>query len=564
MRIHSIILGVLAAALTIGGCAQEKEAPPPSAAPETARTIAQGSLVGFVEENGAHVWRGVPFAASTAGPNRWRAPRPAPSWSGERAMLSFAERCPQLTNGFNPVEGVEPGALVGSEDCLALDIYAPPNAESRALPVMVWIHGGSNVSGGADLYPAHRLAKNEDVIVVVVQYRLGPLGWFAYGALRESAQTPRDKSANFGTLDLIASLEWVRDNIAVFGGDPGNVTIFGESAGGHNVVSLLATPLASDLFHRAIIQSGSFASVSLSDAEGATGDEIGAGSVIAAKLGGSVEALQSARVKDVFDAYPLQGGFIELPRIIEDGVVLPSAPMRDAFASTGRFNAVPIITGVNRDEMKLFYLLDDRLTKRVLGAFFVARDQALYDAAAEYSSRMWRVRSVDEPARAMADAGHEAVYAYRFDWDEGGRFFLMDLAKMLGAAHAVEIPFVLNRFSLLGDADRVLFTKKTEASRQQLSRAMGAYWAAFARDGAPNASGAPDWPHYGADARLLRLDTESDGGIEVIEGEDTVEAIIADLKGDARVTAEERCEIADGLAGWAPERRDEINSALCS
>ncbi|MEL7240714.1 MAG: hypothetical protein AAGK78_17795, partial [Planctomycetota bacterium] len=133
----------------------------------------------------------------------------------------------------------------------------------------------------------------------------------------------------------------------------------------------------------------------------------------------------------VFDAYTLdEAGYLSLPRIIEDGVVLPDGGLRDAFASTETFNATPIITGANRDEMKLFYALDPRLTKQILGAFIVARDQDFYDAASDYSSRVWRIRSVDGPAARMIAAGHEDVYGYRFDWDEGGSFLFMDLGKV--------------------------------------------------------------------------------------------------------------------------------------
>ncbi|MEL7240679.1 MAG: carboxylesterase family protein, partial [Planctomycetota bacterium] len=170
--------------MALAACGKS-EAPPPSAASETRRSTASGEIVGFVAENGAHVWRGVPFAASTAGENRWRAPQPAESWTGVRESLDFADRCPQLTNAFSAGEGYDPGLRIGSEDCLALDIYAPADAGSKELPVMVWIHGGGNVWGTSQSYDGSRLAVNEDVIIVAVQYRLGPLGWFSHPILRE-------------------------------------------------------------------------------------------------------------------------------------------------------------------------------------------------------------------------------------------------------------------------------------------------------------------------------------------------------------------------------------------
>ncbi|RZV37980.1 MAG: hypothetical protein EX271_11285, partial [Acidimicrobiales bacterium] len=268
------IIAIILVFLLIGWVIfKPKETFVPELADATIVRVAQGELTGFIAENGAHVWRGVPYAADTSGENRWRGPRPAPDWNGNREALKFAPVCPQIATSFTPIESFTNGELEGSEDCLAFDIYAPSDAKGKSLPVMVWIHGGSNVSGASQLYIGDKLAAHENVIVMSVQYRLGPLGWFSHPDLVASAESEEEKSANFGILDLIAALKWVQDNASVFGGDPDNVTIFGESAGGHNVVSLLASPLAEGLFHKAIIQSGSFDSVSVDDAQGLSGDQ---------------------------------------------------------------------------------------------------------------------------------------------------------------------------------------------------------------------------------------------------------------------------------------------------
>jgi len=524
----------------------------PEAASATRTSVAQGELIGFVAENSAHVWRGVPFAADTSGENRWRAPRPAPAWDGVKDALDFAPVCPQIATPFTPIASFTNGELEGSEDCLAMDIYAPANAQGKSLPVMLWIHGGSNVSGASQLYVGENLAKNENVIVMSVQYRLGPLGWFSHPALKASAKTPEDASANFGTLDLIAALKWAKDNAASFGGNPDNVTIFGESAGGHNVATLLASPLAEGLFHRAIIQSGGFDSVTIDEAQGTTGKQPNPSLTVTERLGGP-EKFHTASLQEVFDAFELDaGGFMDLPRVIEDGVVLPDTALRNAFSSTQTFNTVPIISGINRDEMKLFYLFDDNLTETKFGKFIVAKDQDFYDAAAEYSSRVWRIRSVDLPLVMMAEAGHEDVYAYRFDWDEGGKIFWMDLSKILGAAHSLEIPFVLNRFKLLGEADDIMFKTKTLATRETLSRSMGAYWAAFARNGQPDTAELPAWPRYNDNSSLMYFDSTNDKGIRVQEGADSFDKIAADLKADTRLSESQRCEISDGLSQWVP------------
>ncbi len=516
--------------------------------PATARTIAQGDVLGLVAENGAKIWRGLPYAASTAGDNRWRPPQPAPRWEGVREAVRFAERCAQLTNEFDAKEGLKPGLVIGSEDCLALDVYAP-SGNHESLPVMVWIHGGGNVWGCSSKYDASRLAQNEKVIVIAVQYRVGPLGWFAHPALRADAPTPQDACACFAILDLIAALRWVRTNVAAFGGDPDCVTIFGESAGGHNVVALLASPLAKGLFHRAIVQSGAFESTGLAEAEGETGALLNPSRTIADKLGAhSAETLRALSVDTLLGAYTRGPGFVDVPRVIEDGVVLPYGPIRDAFRSTSTFNPVPTILGTNHDEMKLFYLRDKRVTTKRLGAFVVAKDQPAYDALTGHLTRLWRIRAVSEPAAMMRAAGHDCVHAYRFDWDDGGRVLFTDLHKLLGAAHGFELPFVFNRFEHLGDADRFLFQKRTAADRERLSRALGAYWASFARSGVPSCHGEPAWPAYGdSPGAFLSFDSDSDGGIEVRSGDDTLAALIADLNSETRI---DRCVVVEELNRW--------------
>jgi para-nitrobenzyl esterase len=552
---------VFLAMMVLAGCGGKTEqvlTPEPSA--ETSVTVMQGAVTGFIADNGTHVWRGVPYGADTSGENRWRAPRPAPGWTQTRNAISFAPVCPQIATPFTPIASFTDGELEGSEDCLAMDIYAPADAKGKNLPVMVWIHGGSNVSGASQLYVGDHLAANENVIVMSVQYRLGPLGWFSHPALVESAETEADKSANFGILDLIAALQWVQDNAQVFGGNPDNVTIFGESAGGHNVVSLLAAKKAEGLFHRAIIQSGSFDSVSVDEARGLAGNEPNPSLDVAEKLGGA-DKFHTASLDEVFAAFELDAqGFMEMPRIIMDGVLLPETPLRDTFASTNNYNVVPTISGINRDEMKLFNIFDERLTKTKFGKFVMARDQAVYDAASEYGSRNWRVRSVDAPLAMMQSAGHEDIYAYQFDWDEGGKMLWTDLSKMLGAAHAVEIPFVFNRFELLGDLDKIMFHKKTKASRETLSRSMGAYWAAFARTGTPAISGLPDWPTYGTGHATMHFDSANDGGVRVEEGAETADRLIDDLEQDNRVNTGEQCQIAAFLDDWMLQPNPQLDT----
>ncbi|TRO95737.1 carboxylesterase family protein [Glycocaulis profundi] len=541
------VLTVVFALVILAACGERAARP----APDTVRTISQGEIVG-IERGEARAWLAVPYAAAPEGALRWRAPRPAPLFEGRFEATAHGERCAQITTGFDRVSGERAGRIAGSEDCLTLDVYAPEGAgpDDAGRPVMVWIHGGGNVWGRSARYDGASLAAGQDVVVVAIQYRLGPLGFFAHEALRADAETRADAAANFALLDMIAALEWVREDIAAFGGDPGRVTVFGESAGGHNVAGLLASPLAEGLFHRAIIQSGSFESVSLREAErGGRGIANPSGPAAAMITGGqlSAEALRAADLDAVFGAYEQTGGaFLNLPRMIADGVTLPAEGLRAALENPGSFNDVPVITGVNRDEMKLFNLFDDNLTRRRFGVLYEARDPDFYDAISEHQSRAWRVAAVDGPATAMVRGGHRDVWAYRFDWDEGGSLLGMDMSRLLGAAHAMEIPFVFDHFRYFGPLDRLLFTRANREGREALSAEMGARWAAFARDGEPGEG----WARWTPDGALMRFDSPEGGGPEMIEGGDGFEAMAMDLAADERVSEAQRCQIVRSVMAW--------------
>lgn len=513
------------------------------------RVLDQGEVVGFRSARGAEAWRGLAFAAPPVGELRWRAPRPVTHHDGVFEALASSGRCAQITNGYDA--DLEPDQLIGSEDCLYLDIYAPPGASGRDLPVMVFIHGGANTWGYAAQYDASQLALDQDVIVAVIQYRLGPLGWFAHPALRADARLPEDAAANFALLDQIAALAWVRDNIAAFGGDAGRVTIFGESAGAQDVLALMASPLAEGLFQRAIAESGTMRSVSLARAEGSQPlpdsalNEI-PGLDAAARFAGAnapASALRAASLDAVFAAY----GDADMPRVIEDGVTLMPGGMRAAFADPER-DFVPLITGSNRDESRLYLAFDPEFTKTTFGVIRNRRDPARYAANGDIGARMWRLDGVDDAANTLATSGHDRVWAYRFDWDEGGTLLFTDTGALLGAAHTMELPFVFNDFSILyGDIGKVLFTEANAAGRQVVADAMGAYWGAFAHAGDPNTGNEDrlDWPAWQAGGRLMRFDTPEGGGPEILTGADDWAGLTSEVLANRDITASDRCAMAD-------------------
>ena len=573
--------------------------PPPAPDPTSERQLSSGRVVGFTNVDGAHVWRGIPTAQPPLGSLRWRAPRPPEPWSGVRDATQFGAQCPQFAPSLSCGSGKP--EVVGSEDCLVANVFAPrfaPDAVPTGdalLPVMVWIHGGGNSLGSAEIYDLGRLAVSQNVVAVAVQYRLGVFGWFHHPALQGDGNSPDDRSGNYGTLDLVRALEWVRDNAAAFGGDPQRVTVFGESAGGENVYSLMLSPRAAGLFQRAISESGAVYTHSISRAENAAdaaepGDPHSSHEVLVALLerrGASgrgeaerqlaalspaeVEALlRGATPAEILSVFPAtgMGGMYEGPFLLGDGQVLPESDPLAALAA-GHYQHVPLIAGTNRDEKKLFRLFSDTSVTRACGFPLWLWDSSRYDRLADYESRMWKASGVDEPAHAMARWSD--VYAYRFDWDEEPRFLFADFGHLLGAAHGLEVFFVLGRLDI-GWGNHFLFDPQRRPAAQKLSDAIQSYWAEFAYGASPRRGrkgDLPDWQRWDdAQPAFLALDTDEGGGIRMTPGAINREALFAEVERDPHfASTRERCEVYASYVRWSavlsPERYQEIAGGAC-
>ena len=492
-------------------------------------------MVGFDNVAGGHSWLGVPYARPPIEDRRWRAPRDPERRLGLLEALRACQPCIQFGSALGGVGTA--GSREGDEDCLTLNIYAPAmtadELEQTALPVMVFVHGGGNTIGHAAFYDGSVLAARERVLVIMINYRLGPFGWFvppprSVDDTDDNNPFTRDRnqlaaldaSGNYGILDVIAALHWVKRNARAFGGDPDRVTVFGESAGGTNVLALLVSPWAKDLFHRAIIQSLGFGFSRLP----APGSPYSTDSVLqrlgidAASAGTHLQALDPWTLYSVFDRAADE--WQRLPTVFQDGLVVPQGETVELLADPARHHDVPVILGTNRDEAKIFMAFDPRHTRRFAGLPYSLKDPLAYELESRYRGRLWAADGVDALATPLAQGA--PVFAYRWDWDEQGKAYgFIDLSRLLGAAHALEIPFVTGHFEV-GNQTRLLFHADNASGREQLSRQMMGYWAEFARSGRPGSAGgaaaAIEWPAWPTDptlAQRLIFDSPLGGGLSV-------------------------------------------------
>ena len=479
-----------------------------------------GVSEGYIK-NSVLNWDDIPYAEPPIGDLRWKAPIPLKS--SQYIKQKEGNFCVQEPSGLGGSDGFS--FFSGSEDCLYLDIKRPKEIGDDLLPVMFWIHGGGNTSGLKDLYDFSSMVKKHDVIVVTINYRLGPFGWFTHPSIQD-LQEGLDKTSNFGTLDIIAALEWVKLNILLFGGDPNNVTIFGESAGGHNVLSLLVTKQAKGLFHKAISQSGYTTSFSKKEAfkqknRSSTSEHTSWNIVNKIIKDKSLnisqednsddirELLKNMSAKDFYRYYSERPSYENLVILTEDGIVIPEIGLTMALSKKEYVNSVPIISGSNRDEVKLWlasakYFVD--LDYSFLGSIFgvpkvILKDKIAFNIFNSYRSRAWKIRGVDDPLRSLYIAGNEDLYAYRYDWDDHRRFIIADFQELIGAAHATEIPLLTGNNKLVGDYGFLIYPNGP--SKRFTSKNMMKFWTNFAKNGKPGIStNGVEWTKYNGQKSL--------------------------------------------------------------
>ncbi|MBI5946839.1 MAG: carboxylesterase/lipase family protein [Chloroflexi bacterium] len=469
-----------------------------------------GSLQGERAAGGSLSFRGIPFAKPPLGPLRFRAPEPPPPWTGTRDATHPGHAALQAASPIGDLLGIKLSDV--HEDCLYLNVWTPALDGRR--PVMVWFHGGAFVigAGSQPLYDGAGLAARGDVVVVTVNYRLGLFGFLHGKTLCGDALA---SSGNEGILDQIAALRWVRDEIAAFGGDPTNVTIFGESAGSISIAAILGTPAADGLYHKAILQSGSANLLATPEAASKATAAVLAEAGLSPQEAGRLRDLPAARLLEIQDKVtPRSGGMSYAP--VVDGEVVPRSPF-DVVAEGGRAG-VPMLIGTTADELKLFQFMDPSFAS-LDEPGLLARAEALTrghgkEAIEVYRSsraargesttpaETWSAMNTDQvfryPAMRLAElqsAHQPQTFAYLFTWKSPA------MGGVLGSCHALELAFL---WGLENDPAMTTFAGSGPAAETLSNRVQDA-WLAFARTGNPGHGGLPEWPRYDASRRATML-----------------------------------------------------------
>ena len=520
-------------------------------------STSSGKVQGYLK-NKVINFNDIPYAKPPIGNLRWKAPREILDADGiiKNKDNNFCIQEPSSMGGA-PGEGI----FTGSEDCLYLDIKTPKNKSSELLPVMFWIHGGGNTSGLKDLYDYSTMVNRHDVIVVTINYRLGAFGWFTHPSIQGN-QEGLDKASNFGTLDIIQALKWVNENIELFGGDSNNITIFGESAGGHNVLSLLVAPQAKGLFQKAISQSGYTTSTSIQRAfaiEETHPTYDHTSNEVVKRLIDNHEDLSSGDIykkllelsaEEFFSEYSDKSN-LEVPLLTNDGIVIPLEGLEKALSNSRYVSDVPFMAGSNRDEVKLwigtaeyFVKLDYSFFGSILGIPRVTlKDEDAFEAFNYYRSQAWKVRGVIEPISSLNKVGSKNTYAYKFDWDDHRRFIVADFKKLIGASHGTEISLITGNNKLVEGYGFLIYP--AGPSKRFISKNMMLFWSNFAKDGKPGPStNGINWDSYNhseGDKNFMILDNKKN--MKIVNLDTSYKSLVEELNLDTRVSELERCVI---------------------
>ena len=515
-----------------------------------------GNYLG-IEATDLYVFKGIPYAEPPVGDLRWRAPRDVEYLDAIIDATEFKNECVQPKDNSSIFNR---NLSTGDEDCLYLNIYVPKNQNSlnkNKFPVMYWIHGGSNIWGAGSDYDFSNLATSQQVIVVTINYRLGLFGWFASPFFAETGEG-LDKSYNFGHLDIIKGLEWVNQNISSFGGDKNNVTIFGESAGGSNTLTMIASPLAEGLFHKAISQSGYVSSYSAEYAESIS--ELSSKNIFAEDIkyltdsNEIVDYLQGLTQTEVYEKYIATAEkyvYPITPITMRDGIVVPKEGVYKALEKADP--DLIVVAGTNKDEMNYWFVNSEYFydtsfeIRRTL-----KRSEANLRSWNKYRSAIWRYKGAEEPLRRMSKS-NDNLYSYRLDWDEEDDGIFGDYSLFVGAAHGIDIPFISNSFDMEQIPwyiKNILFPESSAEGRDALSSLMMRYWGNIAKYGDPNVFVSQKWEKFTAnDNQMIILDNPEDPNFGMVTNPVVPKTLLKEIESDSALEIEERC-----LIGWIAVR----------
>lgn len=510
-------------------------------------TISNGELKGLrLTETGAMAWLGIPYAKPPVGKLRWKAPHEVESWSGVLSVNDFNHSSVQLVLGVPS----------GHEDCLYLNIWRPDHVEEN-LPVFVFLHGGGNIGGSGKDFQGGLLARETNSIVVTVNYRLGAMGFFRHQALLTG--DPLDDSGNYGLLDILQSLKWVQKNIASFGGNPGNVTLAGQSAGARNALAAYLSPLGEGLFHKLYIMSGGCTTATVEQGEAKANDILTALLIKSGEAANRDEALhwtskQSAHTISEYLHGQQAFRFAEsvgdtglrmaaFPHLFEDGFVIPIGGF-DNLSYRPNLN-IPIVLGSTVSEFSTFALSDPHFMPQVMQGKLIdnSEQKMLYEAAVQYGSEIYGAFNVEEVAEKLAALFPQMpIFAYRFGWGLQEGVIDPSFRFLLGASHGADIPFYTGDFSMQ-PFFAGMYTEHNESGRKALTALMQSYLGRFLKDGNPNGAGLPAWNHWSHEtgsAEILSLDASADNvSVQLLQKLSTKE-IMSRLDEDERLLEEQR------------------------
>jgi len=472
-----------------------------------------------VDGTNSLAWLGIPYAQPPVGELRWHAPKEPAKWNGVLATKEFPNISAQL-GGKN---------VVGSEDCLYLNIWRP-NTKQEKLPVFVFLHGGGNITGSGEWFQGDRMAEQTNSVIISVNYRLGAMGYFSSNALKTGNKL--DDSGNYGLLDAFKALEWVQKDIDSFGGDANNVTLGGQSAGARDVLAALISPLSKGLFHKAIIMSGGMTLtepeqgqefskqkiMQLLEKDGLASNDEMAQKWLAEKSNEEVaKYLRSKDVKDFVNAYGAVAiKMAPFPQLYKDGYVIP----REGFdvIKKGEYNKVPVILGSTANEFALFAATDPYLGKSIFDLSILQQEQQrkVYEDAVYFGSKIYAGFNAEKVADLLVKDGKQSqVFAYRFAWGMRPGIFDPKFASLLNAWHGSDIDFLTGRddFWLNKVYPNAYYTEKNRQGRTELRNDMMAYITNFLYTGSPNHIGLPKWGTWQLEKgkeRILRFDADND------------------------------------------------------